>query len=137
MKTIVVLMLILLAAFAHCAHSSNGSPLIGRYELQGRDHSGRLIFSGVISLTSLENTELKGICKVVKVEEAFEGAVNKDGPCEGKVSGDRVTLDLAPNLSDGGLVFEGRWSEGHIGGTWRIESMAGGKTFGTFEAVRQ
>jgi hypothetical protein len=73
----------------------------------------------------------------VKVAETFEGAVSKDGPCEGKVAGDKVTLDLAPSLSDGGLVLEGHWSVGRIAGTWRIESMVGGKTFGTFEAVKQ
>src|SRR6266478_5476116 len=126
MKTIVISALVLLAGFGYCGHSREQSPLVGKYDLQGHDYSGRLIFNGAISLTSLENTELKGLCKVVKVAETFEGTVNKDGPCEGEVSGDKVTLDLAPRLSDGGLVFEGHWSEGRIAGTWRIESMAGG-----------
>jgi hypothetical protein len=137
MKTIVILTLVLLGGFGHCGHSRDQSSLIGKYNLQGHDFSGRLIFNGAISLTSLENTDLKGKCKVVKVAETFEGTVKTDGPCEGKVAGDKVTLDLAPTLSDGGLFFEGHWSEGRISGTWMIESMAGGKTIGPFEAVKQ
>lgn len=137
MKTIVIFALVLLVGFGQCGHSRDQSSLAGKYNLQGHDYSGRLIFNGAISLTSLDNAELKGICKVVKVAETFEGAVDKDGPCEGKVEGANVTLDLAPSLSDGGLVFEGHWSEGRISGTWRIESMGGGKTFGPFEAVKQ
>jgi hypothetical protein len=137
MKTIVTLTLVLMVGFGQCGHSHDQSSLVGKYDLQGRDYSGTLIFNGAISLTSHQNAELRGTCKVVKVTEAFEGAVNKDGPCEGKVAGDKVTLYLAPNLYDGGLVLEGDWVEGRITGTWMIESMAGGKTFGTFEAVKQ
>lgn len=137
MKTIVISALVLLLGFGNCSHSRDQSPLVGKYDLQGHDYSGRPIFNGVLSLTSFDNSELKGMCKVVKVAETFEGAVNTDGQCEGKVSGDKITLDLAPGLFDGGIVFEGHWSEGRIEGTWRIESMAGGKTFGTFEAVNQ
>jgi len=137
MKIIVVSVLVTLVAFGYCGYSRKQKPLVGNYDLQGHDYSGRLIFNGAISLTYFENTELNGTCKVVKVENTFEGAVNKDGACEGKVSGDKITLNLAPNLSDGGLVFEGHWSESRIAGTWRIESMLGAKTFGTFEAVKQ
>lgn len=134
---ITMFVLILVTGLVDCSrHSSSEGSLIGNYELQGHEYSGQLIFTGAILITSLENSELKGMCKVVKVNEAFEGAVSKDGPCEAKVSGDKITLDLAPSLSDGGLVFEGHWSEGRISGTWRIESVAGGKTFGTFDAVK-
>ncbi|MGH9931402.1 MAG: hypothetical protein ACREA9_19520 [Pyrinomonadaceae bacterium] len=137
MKTIVILTLVLMVGFGQCGHSRDQSSWVGTYDLQGRDYSGTLIFNGAISIASHQNNELRGMCKVVKVTEAFEGVVNKDGPCEGKVAGDRVTLYLAPNLSDGGLVFEGHWMERRITGTWMIESMAGGRTFGTFEAVKQ
>ena len=137
MRTIGFLMVVIVVGFGHCSQSREQRPLVGNYDLQGHDYSGKLIFKGAISLTSFENTELNGTCKVVKVENTFEGAVNKDGPCEGKVSGDKITLNLAPGLSDGGLVFEGHWNESRISGSWRIESMLGGKTLGTFEAVKQ
>jgi hypothetical protein len=80
--------------------------------------------------------EVTGGCKVTKVSDAFTGAIEKDGLCEGKILGDKITLDLAPNMSDGGVVYEGQWSEGYITGTWRIESFAGAKTFGKFEATK-
>jgi hypothetical protein len=137
MKIMVCSVLLILIGLGYCSHFRKQDPLVGNYNLQGHDYSGRLIFNGTISMTSFENTELKGTCKVMQVETTFEGAVNKNGPCEGKISDDKIMLNLAPNLSDGGLVFEGNWSEGRIVGTWRIESMLGAKTLGTFEAVKQ
>jgi hypothetical protein len=136
MKSIVAALLIFIG-FGYCSHVQRQRPLVGNYDLQGRDYSGRVIFKGNISLRSLENNELNGTCKVVKVENTFAGTVDKDGPCEGNVSGANIELNLAPQLSDGGLVFEGHWDEHRIAGTWRIESIGGGRTFGAFEAVKQ
>lgn len=133
----VTLSLVILMGFNHCSRSRNQNPLVGKYDLQGHDYSGKLIFHGAISFTSVENDEVKGICKVVKVEQAFRGAVEKDGPCEARVSGDKITIYLSPSLSDAGVVFDGNWNAGNIAGTWRIESLLGGKTYGTFDAKRQ
>lgn len=137
MKAIFVSVVVILVGIGSCSHLPNQKPLIGNYDLQGHDYSGRLIFKGAIRFTSFENMKVSGTCKVMKVDNTFEGAVNKDGVCEGTVSNDQITLDLAPTLSDAGLVFEGHWSERRLTGTWRIESLLGGKTFGTFEAVKQ
>ena len=137
MKIILLSSLLLLLGLSDCHRSPNQSSLIGKYELQGHDYSSKLIFNGAIVLTSLENDEVKGSCKVVKVAETFRGSVNTDGPCEGKVSGNKITLYLAPGLSDAGVELEGHWGNGRITGTWRIDSMTGGRTFGTFEAVKQ
>ena len=112
-------------------------PLFVNYNVQGREGSGRVIFKGTISLTSFENNELNGTCKVVKVENTFAGTVDKDGPCIAEIAGEKITFYLAPQLSDGGVVLEGHWDEHRITGTWRIESIAGGITVGTFEAVKQ
>jgi hypothetical protein len=111
--------------------------MLGRYELKGHDHAGRLIFTGIISLTSLEQNDLKGECKVVKATEAFAGAVDKDGPCEGVVAGKNVTLDLAPQLADGGLIFEGQFDDGRITGIWMFETFAGSRPLGKFEAIKK
>ncbi|MFY9622208.1 MAG: hypothetical protein WAM70_00305 [Pyrinomonadaceae bacterium] len=137
MKILVLSSLVMWLCFGSCIRSRDHSPLVGKYELQGYEYSGELIFKGAISLTALDNNQVQGNCKVVKTAEAFQGAVDKDGPCEGKVSGSKITLDLAPGFSDGGLVFEGQWTDARIEGTWRIESMAGAKTFGTFQAIKQ
>lgn len=137
MRMIVLSSLVLLLAFGPCSRSPEHRPLVGKYDLQGHDYAGQLIFKGSISLTDLNSDQVKGHCQVVKVAEAFRGAVDKDGPCEGQISGNKITLDLAPKLSDGGLVFEGQWTDARIEGTWTIESFAGGKTFGTFEALKQ
>jgi hypothetical protein len=131
--------MILLMGFSHCSRqpANPQSAMLGRYELVGHDNAGQLIFTGAISLTSLEQAELKGQCKVVKATEAFEGAVDKDGPCEGLVEGNSVTLDLAPSLADGGLIFEGQFDNGRITGIWMFETFAGRKPLGKFEAVKK
>ena len=136
-KTILVSALVVVAVFGNCGQLRKGNMLVGYYHLTGKDYSAKVIFNGSMSFTSLEHSELSGICKLVKVSEDFEGSINKDGPCEARVSGSDVTVYLSPTLSDGGLVFEGHYTEGRIIGTWRIESFAGAKTLGIFEAVRE
>jgi hypothetical protein len=137
MKTVITIVLVVLLGMGYCDHRRDQNTLLGNYDLQGYDYSGKLIFNGSITFTSFENTELTGTCKVIKVDSGFEGAVNKDGPCAGEVSGDRITLYLSPTLSDGGVDFEGHYTESRLTGTWRIQNVAGGKTFGTFEAIKQ
>lgn len=133
-----ILWLIALVSITQCnRHSANTTALLGRYELAGHDNVGRLIFTGTILLTSLEQNDLKGQCKVVKATEAFEGAVEKDGPCEGSVADKKVTLDLAPQLADGGLIFEGQFDNGRITGIWMFDTFAGSKPLGVFEAVKK
>lgn len=133
-----VLWLIALVCTTQCnRHSANTPALLGRYELVGRDNAGRLIFKGTILVTSLEQNDLKGQCKVVQATEAFEGAVEKDGPCEGSVAGKNVTLDLAPQLADGGLIFEGQFEDGRITGIWMFDTFAGSEPLGKFEAVKK
>lgn len=120
-----------------CNRHSATTALLGRYELVGHDNAGQLIFTGTLLFTSLEQNDLKGQCKVVRATEAFEGAVEKDGPCEGSVAGKNVTLDLAPQLADGGLIFEGQFEDGRITGIWMFDTFAGSKPVGKFEAVKK
>lgn len=136
MKLLVVCALVMLTTFAQCGRAPV-HPLIGKYDVQGHDFAGKLVFKGAISFTSFAQDTVAGVCKITKVAETFPGAVAKDGLCEGKVSGDKITLDLAPNMSDGGVIFEGQWSDGRIAGNWLIDSFAGARTFGTFEATKR
>lgn len=139
MKSILAIsLLILLMGFAHCNRYPNPQrAMLGRYELVGYDNAGKLIFTGAISLTSLEQNELKGHCKVVEATETLEGAVDKDGPCEGSIIANKVTLDLAPFLDDGGLVLEGQIADARITGIWMFKTFAGSKPQGKFEAVKK
>lgn len=130
--------LIVLLGLTHCNQVNNShAAMLGRYELVGHDDVGRLIFTGTISLTSVDQSDLKGQCKVVKAIEAFEGSVDKDGPCEGTIAGNKVMLDLAPQLADGGLIFEGQFDNDRITGVWMFDTFAGRKPQGKFEAVKK
>jgi hypothetical protein len=137
MKTLVnVLIVAMLSAFGFCGVAPRPAPL-DKYDIQGYDFSGNLIFKGAIELIVLERGEVNGQCRLQKVSTTFKGAVDKkDGPCRGSVSGEDIVLDLAPDLDDAGVVFKGRWNEHYIEGTWQVDSFAGDKTFGTFKATR-
>ena len=130
--------LILLLGFAQCNRPGNPqSPMLGRYELAGYDSSGRLIFTGAISLVSLEQNQLKGQCTIAREKDAPEGLFDQNGDCEGSVDGKKVTIDLAPAVDDGGLVLEGQFDEGRITGVWMFDTFAGSKPLGKFEAVKK
>ncbi len=53
------------------------------------------------------------------------------------MDGKAVTVDLAPNLSDGGLILEGQFEDGRITGIWRLEGFVGTPALGKFEAVKK
>src|SRR5688572_6729341 len=98
--------LILLLGFARCSHRSPSpqSSMLGQYELTGHDSSGRLAFTGTISLMSLDLNHLKGQCKVVWEKNASEGFLDENGGCEGLMEGKMVSIDSAPSLDDAGLL---------------------------------
>lgn len=79
--------------------------LLGRYELAGYDNSGQLVFTGTISLVSLEQNHLKGQCKVVRRQEAPAGLLDQNANCEALMDGKNLSMDFAPSLDDAGLLL--------------------------------
>jgi hypothetical protein len=111
--------------------------MLGRYELVGHNSSGQLIFTGAISLMSLEQNHLKGQCTIVREKDAPQGLFDQNGGCEGLVDGKKVNLDLAPSLDDAGLLLEGEFDEGRITGVWKLDGFVTGNPLGKFEAVKK
>lgn len=131
--------LILLLGFAQCNRRPTNpqSSMLGRYELVGHDSSGRLIFTGAISLVSLEQNHLKGQCMIAREKNAPEGVFDQNGNCEGLMDGKKVSMDLAPSLDDAGLLLEGEFDDGRITGVWMLDGFATSKPLGKFEAVKK
>jgi hypothetical protein len=111
--------------------------MLGRYELVAHDNAGRLVFTGTISLTSLEQKHLKGQCIVVREKNAPEGLHDENGGCEGLIDGKMVSIDSAPSLDDAGLLLEGQFDDDRITGIWRIDGFATSEPLGKFEAVKK
>lgn len=134
-----VLCILLLMGLCQCTRHPNKpqSTLLGRYTLTAHDNSGRLAFTGSISLTSVEQNLLKGQCSIVREPTAPAGLLNQTPRCEALMDGKAVTVDLAPNLSDGGLILEGQFEDGRITGIWRLEGFVGTPPLGKFEAVKK
>lgn len=113
------------------------SSVLGQYELSAHDNSGRLIFTGTISLTSLEQNHLKGQCTIVREKNVPASLRDESASCEGMMEGKTVTIDSAPSLDDAGLLFEGQFNDGRITGVWRVDGFATSPPLGKFEAVKK
>lgn len=140
MKTVLaVSSLILLMGISQCHRYADNrqSSMLGRYEVVGHDNSGELVFTGTISLVSLEQNHLKGQCIIARQKNAPEGLFEKNGSCEGLMDGKKVSMDLAPSLDDAGLLLEGQFDDGRISGTWLLDGFVTSKPLGRFEAVKK
>lgn len=140
MKQILALPLLIFAMGSFSCDRNSASPqssVLGQYELSAYDNSGQLKLTGTISLTSLEQTHLKGQCTVVWEKTAPEGLLDEKGDCEGLMDGKMVSIDSAPSLDDAGLLLEGEFDNGRITGIWRIDGFATSEPLGKFEAVKK
>lgn len=140
MKQVLALsLLIFVMGSSYCDRhpASPQSSILGRYQLTAHDNAGRLVFTGTISLTSLEQDHLKGQCTVVREKNAPEGLLDENGGCEGLIEGKMVNIDSAPSLDDAGLLLEGQFDDDRITGIWRIDGFATSEPLGKFEAVQK
>jgi hypothetical protein len=140
MKTVLLISsLLLLAAVSQCDNHSNkpDNPILGQYELSGRDNSGQLVFTGTISFVSIEKNFLKGPCKIIREQSAPEGVYDKDGNCEALMEGKKIDLDSAPMMDDAGLLLEGEFDGTVIRGIWKLDGFVTSEPLGKFEAVKK
>lgn len=68
--------------------------------------------------------------QIVREKDAQEGLVDQTALCEASVQGKKVTIDLAPSMDDGGLLFEGEFDGAQITGVWLFDSYAGSQPQG-------
>jgi hypothetical protein len=131
--------LVFVIGFAQCNRSPSNpqSRILGQYGLSTHDNSGRLVFTGKISLTSLEQNHLKGQCTIAWEKNAPEGLLDENGGCEGLIDGKMVSIDSVPSLDDAGLLLDGQFDDVRITGTWRIDGFATSEPLGKFEAVKK
>ena len=118
-------------------YAYKAEPILGRYQLAGYDNSGQLVFTGTISLVSLEQDHLKGRCKIVRRQEAPVALLDQDTACEGLMNGKDLSMDLAPFLDDAGLLLDGQFDGGRINGYWRLDGFVTSEPLGKFVAVKR
>lgn len=140
MKQILALALLMfMMGYCSCdRHLTGPQPaILGQYELSAHDNSGQLVLTGTISMTSLEQNDLKGQCTLVWKKNAPEGLLDENGNCEGLMDGKMVSIDSAPSLDDAGLLLDGEFNDGRITGVWRVDGFATSPPLGKFEAVKK
>lgn len=138
-QLLTLLSLILVIGACSCDRGSTSprNPLLGEYQLVAYDNSGRLAFTGTISLTAVEQDHVKGQCAIVREKNAPERFLDQTSECEGLIDGDKVNIDTAPLLDDAGLLLEGQSGDGRITGSWRIDGFVTSEVLGKFEAVKK
>lgn len=140
MKQLVALLWLILVLGACSGDRGLTSPrnsVLGEYQLVAHDNSGRVVFTGTISLTALEQDHLKGQCAIVREKDAPERLLDQTSECEGLIDGDKVSIDTAPFLDDAGLLLDGQSGDGRITGSWRIDGFVTSEVLGKFEAVKK
>jgi len=140
MKQILLLScLVFVLGSSYCDRRSTGqqNSVLGQYELSAHDNSGRLVFTGTISLTSLEQNHLKGQCVFLRQKNAPENLQDESGVCGGEMDGKKISIDSAPFLDDAGLILEGQFDNGRITGKWRIDGFVTSGPLGNFDAMRK
>jgi hypothetical protein len=137
MKVVIaILALSVLLGACNRKPANSQDPRLGDYVLSGYDNSGQLLFTGTISLESLEQDHLKGDCTISMNENAPEGLLDNRGACEGLIEGNKVEMDSAPMLDDAGFLLEGEFDGGSIKGIWKVDGFFTSEPLGTFEAVK-
>jgi hypothetical protein len=138
LKLVIIATLALSCALGSCNRkpATPRDPRLGGYVLSGYDNSGQFIFTGTISLRSLEQNFVKGECTISRNENAPEGLLDDRGPCEGLIEGTRIEMDFAPMLDDAGYLLEGEFDGGRIKGIWKLDGFATSPPLGKFEAVK-
>lgn len=133
-----LLALIFLIGVDNCNRPANPVPsILGRYELIGYNKSGQRVFTGTISLTSLDQKYMNGECSIVRERDAAPTILDQNPRCRALQEEKKITIDFAPSLDDGGIIFEGQISEDRISGLWMFKSFAGTQPQGKFEAVKK
>ena len=120
-------------------HKNTGkteNSILGQYDLSGYDNSGQLVFTGTITLESLEQNHLKGQCKVERRQEAPAGLLDQEANCEGLTNGKKLSMDFAPSLDDAGLLLEGEFEGELFSGYWMLDGFVTSEPLGRFVAVR-
>ena len=87
MKTACVAALFLVGIVGCNRSEISRNPLLGQYELVGRDKSGQTVFTGTMSIHSLEQNHLKGKCRIIRSKVAPAGLLDQDATCEGLLEG--------------------------------------------------
>jgi len=132
--------LVFLLCLTGCSRQASAPqhPLLGEYDVVGRDASNQVVFTGVISLTSIDQNHVKGQCTIARKQNAPVALFDNNGACEALLEGNKLDLDLAPMMDDGGMRLEGEFDERkRITGDWMFDSFAGSTPLGKFEAVKR
>ena len=130
------LALFFLIGVAACHRSTSSAPsMLGSYELTGYNNSGQRVFTGTISLMSIDEKYINGQCSIIRERDAPPTILDQKPRCQALLEEKKITIDLAPYLDDGGMILNGEIGADRISGHWMFKSFAGTQPQGKFEAL--
>ncbi len=122
-----------------CLTSSDPvTPSSGFYDLTAYDSTGTKIATGWLQLDFKKKPEVSGFWKISLLSGANQpGWPVGVGNLRGRLEGEKISLNLNPNLVDNNLILDGTLKNGTIRGEWYWATFAGSTERGTFIAKQR
>ena len=123
-----------------CKTSNKLNTILGEYNYYVYDSGGSKIAEGTLSITSLENNQLKGQWNLKAVGNTktknIELLLGKS-QFEGMLKGGKISITSNPGMNDNNVFLNGEFHENELKGTWNCSTFAGPISKGKFEAKRK
>jgi hypothetical protein len=135
---ILLLFLIIFLLTLGCSEDSPTGLSSNVFKYKAYNSEGKSIISGFLTIEQDSASYVKGIWHFVPI-----GNCNNIGPQIGsgklvgnRVDGNRLLINLNPNIADNNITLEGEYINGHYEGTWSYYGFPGLINRGTFEAYK-
>jgi hypothetical protein len=108
------------------------------FQYTAYDSAGVKIVKGWFTLIRQDSTTFKGTWNFRKIGEPQDiGPQVGEGMLTGHVhDGDRIIIELNPEMVDNNVTLDGSYSRNDIVGTWSWSTIAGLTNQGTFRAIK-
>lgn len=129
--------------FLYCIAAVSAGEISQTYNYKGSDTNGNLLVEGVITLRTDETIQVKGHwnLKVLDKNKYHElGPQDGSGEIIGQLKGDRIFLNLNPDVYEDNIYLDGKVTKANIfkiSGKWGYYGFVGKLNEGNFEMERK
>ena len=136
-KSVGVLLILFLLLPTGCKHLSDSVPP-GAFAFTSYDTSGTTVAKGWMSITAPDSSTISGEWHFDAIgEPARIGPQIGDGKLVGGLNGQKIWIELHPEVRNNNLQLNGVLSGDRLSGQWTWISNEGMANQGTFQAIRK
>lgn len=135
---LISLSVICLAAWSGCKRTSGDEVPPGAYAYTSYDSGGTALVHGWFKAIISDSSKISGEWHFEPIGDPPRvGPQTGDGRLVGGVDGDKVWIELNPDVRNNNLQLNGRLVTGRLSGQWTWISYDGMANEGTFQAVKK